>query len=522
MKFFGKKALAGPAGSAMPKRRLKLPSGGLVAGTLLAMLAAIFMGMVTALGSLPLTLVVAGAMLGLPMLILINTRQLLPVLFVVVFLIQGTAQFYLHLRAATWMASGLAAMFLARAIIEVFDVKRLRAGVQPGPGAGNVLLFASLYVMVYLLSMAMGSGTTAQRISSLRFSIPMFGVLLALYWYHWDIKQLKRLWWLIIAISMCQLPLTLYQHFFMMGTLGWDGVVGSFGGNLSPVLVLFVLAALMYSLALWTRGMMPVWLLSGIFMIGIAVILLGEVKAVLFWLPVAVAYVLRRRILRNVLQLLMFACLSVVFLAGTYTAYKAMYWTVHTKDDTLAEKLDGIVGYAIDPDNINYRTGEISRGASIALWYRDPVPGSIKKLIGYGPGSTIISANTGLGQVAARYRGLGVGTTTVSNMLWDLGILGTVAFITFLSVGVWCGWRYGKVVTDPERAAIADTATAILALMLSTVVYNRTLVDEPTAQLLCFFCLGCIVQLRRFDRTAAKVRAPRPIAPPGPFLVQTS
>lgn len=525
MKFFGKKvAVAGhPVPAPVRQRSRPHRSAGLMLGMTAAIFGAIFMGMVVALGSLPLTMLVAGVLVSLPMLAMLSTRQMMPVLFVVVFLIQGTVVYFLQLRAATWFASGLAGMVLLRALVEAIEFRRKSADDKPNSGTGVIVLFAALYLAFYLFSMLIGGASTAQRISSLRFNMPMFGVLLVFFLHRWDDVQIKRLWTIVIVIAMLQLPLTLYQHFFMMSTFSWDGVVGSFGSYLSPVMVLFVLAALLYALASWDRGLMSRSMVSIIVLISTAVILLGEVKAVFIWMPLGVAYVLRRRLLRNMLQLMMFICLSSVFLAGTYTVYNALYWGDHTKNGSVSQNIEGNVEYVFDTSNINYQTGEVSRGASLAIWYHDPVVGPLQRLIGYGPGSTSNSANSGMGKVAARYRGLGVGTTALSTLLWDVGILGTAAYAIFLLAGVRAGWRKSKQELDPHRSVVIDVSTAMLALMITTLVYNRTLLDEPTAQLLGFFCLGCIAQYVRFDGKAPRMQSQRaPAAQDKHFSVQAT
>ena len=51
----------------------------------------------------------------------------------------------------------------------------------------------------------------------------------------------------------------------------------------------------------------------------------------------------------------------------------------------------------------------------------------------------------------------------------------------------------------------AEASTAALCLVLTMLIYNLTLLDEPTVQLLFFICLGFVVQLARYrvpDTTA--------------------
>jgi hypothetical protein len=60
-------------------------------------------------------------------------------------------------------------------------------------------------------------------------------------------------------------------------------------------------------------------------------------------------------------------------------------------------------------------------------------------------------------------------------------------------------WRYvRRKQGSVAQLALADTCVAAMFLFLMMLVYNRALMDEPTAQLLLMTCMGTIVQLCRF------------------------
>ncbi|WP_426072788.1 hypothetical protein [Janthinobacterium sp. DSP2-3-3] len=464
---------------------------------------ALLLGMVIALGAIQLTIMLAGLLIFIPILLFVDTKKLLPLLFVVVFFASGTAQYFFNLRLATWMASGLAALFFARTILEKTLANQLLKD-QVGEsfaGATRIVVAAWIYLAFYAFSIFMGHASTAQLISVLRFCLPMFGVLFAMYWFEWSDRRLLVLWGMIVVIALAQLPLALYQHFFNIATMGWDSVVGSFGGNMSPVLVLFTVVAMLYVLARWVQGITPVSHVVGMFIIGLAIILLGEVKAVFIWLPFGVFWVVRRKVLKNILVFVMFVALMCSISSGIFMAYHALYWGNHTKTDTMEEKINSVGGYVVDPNGINYVTGEISRGASLVLWYLDPVPSIQERLIGYGPSASSTSQNVGRGYVAARYRNLQLGATGLASLLWDVGILGTLAYLSIFILGILQGARYvARSQAGPERLAMADASTVTLILLVSTLIYNRTMIDEPAIQLLCYFSLGCIVQFSRYGK----------------------
>lgn len=469
------------------------------------LITALLLGMVIALGAIQLTILLTGILVFIPILFVVSTKRLLPIMFVAIFFVAGTAQYFFSLRLATWLASGLSALFFARAILELtLSQGRSHMPLGENPvGASRIIIAVWIYLLFYAFSIFLGHASTVQLISVLRFCIPMFGLLFAMYWFHWSCRRLLVLWTLIVLIALAQLPLVVYQHFFKISTLGWDGVVGSFGGNMSPVLVLFVVSAMLYMLARWIRGITPLWQLIVVFIIGLAVILLGEVKAVFLWLPIGVFWVARSKVMKNLASFIIFAAMMTAISSGIFMAYHAMYWGDHTKTDTMEEKVTSVGGYVVDPNGINYVTGEMSRAATLVLWYNDPMPTIQERLIGYGPGASLTSQSTGRGVVAARYRNLQIGSTGLAVLLWDVGILGTMAFLSIFVGGIILGIRYvSRSKAGPEQMAMADTSVIVLALYLSTLVYNKTMIDEPSAQLLCYFCLGCIIQFARYAPAA--------------------
>ena len=92
------------------------------------------------------------------------------------------------------------------------------------------------------------------------------------------------------------------------------------------MLVLFIVAVSVYALARWNRGLMSRPLALLVFAIGLAVILLGEVKAAFIWLPLGVFIVLRQRIMKNLFSVIAYGILAVAMLGSIYFVYNALYW----------------------------------------------------------------------------------------------------------------------------------------------------------------------------------------------------
>jgi hypothetical protein len=418
--------------------------------------------------------------------------------------LQGSAVYFLKLRPAAWLAFGLAILFFCRALLDLVVHKREQHQLRKGDGS-TVELAAVLFVAAFVISLVFNRVPKSQIFSAAKAMLPMFSVLFALYWFRWKEQHLETSWRMMFWVVLIQVPVVLYQHFFVATATTFDSIVGTFGGTPgfggnSAIMVFFTVVAMGYAAARWHAGQMSGKAMWAFQAIGFAIILLGEVKAAFIWLPLMLAWVLRRRILRSIGAFIGFAVLLAAFVGTTYTVYETLYWGKKVQSaHNMAEKLDRGGGYFFDPNNVNYRTGEISRAASLALWARDPLATVPRRLVGYGPGASKPSGLLGAGEVAKRYQPLHLDATALGILLWDVGLLGALAYGSMLLFSLLAAWRYvRRKQGSVAQLALADTCVAAMLLFLMMLVYNRALMDEPTAQLLLMMCMGTIVQLCRF------------------------
>jgi hypothetical protein len=503
MPLFQRSAAA--AAAAGGPRTLVRPNRGLPLLLLFPfLLLAVFVGVVGGLDSPPLVAIVGTAVLSVLMVFVLPLHGMFWCLFVLTFLLQGSAVYFLKLRPAAWLAFGLAILFFCRALLDLVVHKREHHRLRKGDGS-TVELAALLFVVAFVISLVFNRVPKSQIFSAAKAMLPMFSVLFALYWFRWKEHHLELSWRMMFWVVLIQVPVVLYQHFFVATATTFDSIVGTFGGTPgfggnSAIMVLFTVLAMGYAAARWNAGQMSGKAMWSFLAIGFAIILLGEVKAAFIWLPLVLAWVLRRRILRSIGAFIGFAVLLAAFVGTTYTVYETLYWGKKVQSaHNVAEKLDRGGGYFFDPNNVNYRTGEISRAASLALWANDPLATVPRRLVGYGPGASKPSGLLGAGEVAKRYQPLHLDATALAILLWDVGLLGALAYASMLLFSLLAAWRYvRRKQGSVAQLALADTCVAAMLLFLMMLVYNRALMDEPTAQLLLMMCMGTIVQLCRF------------------------
>ena len=487
-----------------PKKRASRHSGLPVLMVLALIVIAFLIGAVAGLDSPVLLTLLAGPVVVLLLFFMVNAQGLLISLFVMTFVIQGSALYFLNLRQATWVAVGMAAMFFVRIVMDLTFMGRSRDRTNPSGGIMFwLLILAGCYVTAFLLNRPQAGLVVA----SLKSFWPMFGVLLAFYWIRWTPERLHRLWQLMVVVLLLQTPIVLWQHVFVASIKAgaFDSVVGTFGGTqlaggLSSVLVMFTIITLGYVLACWNRGLMTNKRMLVISIIALFIILMGEVKASFIWLPLAIFFVLRKRALRNISSLIGYGTATVFIVGAIFLTYNQLYWANKMeRAQTVSEKFDQGGGYFFDPENVNYETGEISRGASLALWATDRVSGPLQRLLGYGPGASKSGSKLGKGEVARRYAPLYIDATALAVLLWEMGVIGALTYAAMIVAAIRAGWRFIKAEQGtPWQLAAVEASVAAMGLCLTMLFYNRTLMDEPTMQLLFVFCLGYILHSVRF------------------------
>lgn len=463
-------------------------------------------GAIVGMGSL-VAIGVFSALLFAVFALFLPSKVLTEFLFVLTFLVQGSAKFFAGITTLGWAAAGLAILLALRVIAELGHVRssKLDLGKQSRPSLTLVFLFS--YLTCFATSLAINWPPVLQVLSAAKNALPMLSIVLALVALPWDSKAATRLWLLLLATAFIQLPIVVYQHFFVASsrvTQGWDSVVGTMGGSpegggLNAMLVIFCLSALAFALArVKAKLSSPIlgWLTACVVL---AVITLGEVKAAFIWMPLVFLYFFGRSALANPAKAAVYATLSALAIASLFTAYQQMYWQGNKLGgQSLGDRIEKMSGYFFDPNNIDYRTGEVSRAASLALWWTDSHANIATRLIGYGPGASKSISKLGQGEVAARFAPLNIDATSAAVYLWDTGAFGFAAYVCMMLFALVEGRKLLKRrVLDPVNATALDAAVITIALMMSLIIYNRTLTDEPTVQLLLYFAIGTVLGLRR-------------------------
>lgn len=473
-----------------PAVRQWLPALGLVA-------AAIVLGMLAGRGSYSL-IAVALALLLCPLLLIVPPSMMTQGVLWTTFVIQGSLLYYASLGAANWLPYLLCA-FLALPVVGCLLNDR-----EAKQRLNEVLFFPPflcvlLYLFCLMLSTLINRPSTPLLIAGLKSTVPIWLFTPFLVAFAQQTALRDRLWQTMTLILFLQLPFVIHQHFVIapMRTdfAPWDAVVGTFGGQMfaggaNATLVAFAIWVMTYHTVCHARGLVSNRWLAAVLLTGLAVIFLGEVKAAFFWLPALLGIALRRTIFRSVTALLSAIAICAALFVALWMVYEVLYWQGDTRGKDVSSRLDTML-YFVDDKAIDNKTGEISRGASISLWWKDNRVDSSERMVGFGTAASRLSGTVGVGKVAQRYYPLDIAATSASLLLWDAGLLG---FGFFAAAIVLCGlfcWRHqDRPGLPPIESARLETLAITTVMFVTLLIYNRGLVDEPSTQLLLALFIG--------------------------------
>lgn len=490
---------------------------GALAVALLLLLCGIFamlLGGVVAMGSPFLTIVVAGAVGGL-VYVFLPVGVTVWATLVGTLLLAGSLQYFLRVPVAQWIPVGLASGLIARTFIDsVADFGRLKRGHADKRAFAGFYATFFIFVALVVLSSVLNDIRFLQFVVGLK-NYCLFGLLAFCFSQRLGSEsRFHQINTALLWMPLVQLPVVLYQHFWIMekraGGAAWDAVVGTFGGNpehggANAALVVFSLASIAIGLARWKGGLLSGGRLFLLLVVNAALLFLGEVKAVVLLLPLALAFVYREQLLRRPFILLAWLFVSAAFLAITVGVYQSVYWSKDNSRRSVQDNILLTVDYVTNPDFINYRTGEVGRAAAVGLWVHDREATAYTKLFGYGAAASRSQSTVVIGDVARRHYPLDISATALSSLLWDFGVVGMATFVGVFVLALVTGIGVARrVATERQLAPDAEAATAVLAVLIATIPYNRYLVDLPAIQLLGALVLG---QIGYRVRVAAESRS---------------
>ncbi|MAS40304.1 MAG: hypothetical protein CMK33_01145 [Porticoccaceae bacterium] len=476
--------------------------------------ACLLFGVVSAFGSVTFGALMAGAMIGL-FLLAMPVQNLLLGVIVLAFFIVGQLFYFAGIGQAVWVVFGMGALLYVKWIA--------LASRRHGPLRLDALSSAVVaFLLAFVLAVLVNQPPALQALAGGKNLVLMWSVFLLVAggFVRWE--GLRRIWLLLEWALYFQVPIVVYQYFVVApsrtsfgataGGVEWDAVVGGFGGDplgggYSGGMAWFVSVMAVYGIALYRRRQIGALRLTAMLLSALLCVVLAEVKVVVVLIPAAAALVLLKDIRKHPVLVAIGIPAALALALGMLMAYQSLHYAGTASHSTSIDQMvTKAFGYSLDPDQINYRTGEMGRVAAVSLWFRDAlVKDPFHGVFGYGPGASRGRSIAGAGEVARRYPFL-VDRSAATQLLWDVGFAGFSAYLVAMGLGAIRAVRQSRDERGgPWKAAMLEACGAGLGMLVVMTFYGRDQLEAPAICLFSILLLG-IVALAGRERGADATR----------------
>lgn len=469
-------------------------------------LAAVF-GTAVALGGKLLMAFAFGAVGGLALLFA-PVEIVLGFFLVITFVVVGPITSMANVGAAQWVPYMLALVLLIRVPMERYHTNKQKHYQHLGGGGNTVspsLWAVGCYFLLIGMSVLSNLPSPLQALVGGKLYVFIWGVFFLLVVSSISESSVKTMWNGMLVVALLQLPFALYQRIVEVpkrlglgfGVTSLDAIVGTFpgseGGGANGSLAMFCVFAMVLAISLWRNRELSGRKAALVVFAAFVSIALGEVKVIIVLFPLAFLILNRAELIRRPLHFFAIGVAVAVAVGGIFSLYRDE--SKATQGLSTVELIEKSFAYVLDPNNIR-ENGEVGRFAALYLWYRDGRRTPQTFLVGYAPGASQ-NSTTGKGVVASRYAPLGINSTTAAGMLWDIGVLGLLAFLAILVVAFFEALKLAAVSQIPSFHRSALEASAVMMAQVAVMVpYDNDILIVPQFQVLFLLALFQIVYWR--------------------------
>lgn len=345
----------------------------------------------------------------------------------------------------------------------------------------------------------------------------VWGLFFALLMMGWHRQLIDRIPKVLIAIAFIQLPFALHQYFFIVpgrrylghGVVAEDIVAGTLGasatgGGSNAVLSALLLIVIAILAAFYKRNLLSPQRLFAAALILLVPIFLNANKVALVFLMLIYLMLFAGQIRRRVLNTLIMGMFSAMFIVAIFWSYS----TLLSRAGGSSDWRNYIVQSAVQNTSEEYGHGgyALNRWTSLTFWIREHRDGSVHEvLLGHGIGA----AREGEGGVLdlanlarRKYDGVGIGLTTVSAVLWELGIVGMILLIGLFGTAYrsasWLGRYYEG---DLWKASVFEGLRVGVVIFGINCFFQASFVSHLQYQTLFLLLIGYLAYWHAQART---------------------
>jgi hypothetical protein len=466
-------------------------------------------GVVVATGNLILIGLAVGAILGVLLLNAVGVA----VWMILVGTLLFTGPVVMHfpqLSRIAWLFSILGFFLLA--------ASALYEGTNRDPHRPAVPAFvvlAVLFIVYAIGGLVLSEVPIGDGFSAFKRYFQYWGLTFILATVAFPARTVRKWLFLLLLIALAQLPLALYQRIVLVprrvnmpnGVLPVDIVAGTFegsmtGGASNNIMAFFVIAAIAGLLCVYRESMVrrPIlWVLLAV--VG-APLALGETKLAILLLPTALLVVYADLVRKRPFAFVSGALAAAVAIGALGYSYLVLH-NSDGRDLTIQQRLDENLEYNVGSRGY-YGGASLNRGNVVQFWWQehgghDPAA----TVFGHGLGSSFgASSPIDPGGIADRkYPGYAIGLTAVAALLWDVGLFGTLLYLSVFAAAFVTAWQLTARAAPGLDRAMCRTLLAVVSMMPVMLFSLDTHLMTPSIQVLTGFTLGLIAwRWRRGDR----------------------
>ena len=448
----------------------------------------------------------------------LNTGHYLQTYSLITLVFCGVVQYFTGVLAVLWIPFFLTLLMVGLMVMQTRD-----APLQLDAQETIILaLYFSFLVLAGASTLLQGGVTVA--IVAFKNEIALSLVMICLLLGFCRESQIYRISRVLYWIFYAQFPLVIYQVLIVLPKRvamrgedeKWDSVVGTFGGDPmgggnTAVMGMFCLLIMLMKLSELKHGV-TTWRSAALHIgLGFVLCILGEVKFIILLSPFMLALIwsmpswvngVSKVTLKNLLVIFAvmggLMTLAIVVLAAGYSSA----FGGDAGKSSLSIFLDSL-DYIFDTNYIMAATGELGRLTTIFFWARhSDMWGISSMLFGYGLNATNSGSAVSAGYLNIIFR-LVLDSTSLSMLLWEVGIVGTTLFIGLLIWIVRITWPRPLLELsqldkeDVQLLCYGPAFTVFIIACLLSLPYSQTLMIIPLLQFLFYLTSGSALVIRR-------------------------
>lgn len=454
------------------------------------------------------------ALYGLFFILAAPVSWIIWIIFWAAFVVTGPSAYFIRFTQLQWLTVLMGAALLLPVLLHLL---RSKNHIQSIP-VSNDLFLPVIFLLLVIFSTVIDHPQFADFVNASRHYLFMWPLMLVFMFGLVRPETLMQLWKALMPLAILQLPMALYQYFFVAKKSTrlspWDAVVGTFPGDISGSgdsagMAIMLLIAIMVAIALWRGSKLHgVWVIL-VVLAALVTLTLAEVKAPIMLLPVMIVLYYRRELLQRPVESIAIVVAAFMVVGGLFLMYEKLHYNdrpalIYNNSNQPSSTYEYVVR-ALSPDNESKDLGQLGRTTHLVKWWEINVKsGDLQhSLFGYGMGATA-DTRIGVGELVNRFPyQINISSSVV--LLWETGILGHLIFLLILLSGAWTSGRIAKNECIPETHRILLRVGEVgLFLLIMTLPYKNIHFYSNPIQFLMMLMLGQAAYWSRFVSNNSK------------------